>query len=336
MDKIRWLAILVGCFLIFLAPAHASYAGQANFSVTALIPNNQLDKNQTYFDLKTEPGQKQVIRVRVENLADKDITVVPSIINATTTMYGDINYTDPKAKPDKSMQIPLTSVAKIRISSMILKAHASKVLNVHILMPEQKSDGVILGGIHFQEKTAPAKNTSGSAVQIQNQYAYVIGLELNEGKTVQPDLHFNKIKAHVFNNNKVVTVNIQNSEAVIVNDLSVKTQIKADGSNKILQTDQKKNMRMAPNSSFDMPVVWKAADMQPGTYRMKIWATADGKEWSADKTFVIKSGEAAAVNQSTEKTEASSFNYGWIGGVFLIVLVAAIFYWLGRKQRNRK
>ncbi|WKB35144.1 hypothetical protein QS257_15850 [Terrilactibacillus sp. S3-3] len=37
----------------------------------------------------------------------------------------------------------------------------------------------------------------------------MIGLELNEGQAVQPVLHFKTIKAHVFNNNKVVTVNIQ-------------------------------------------------------------------------------------------------------------------------------
>ncbi|WKB35143.1 DUF3324 domain-containing protein [Terrilactibacillus sp. S3-3] len=122
---------------------------------------------------------------------------------------------------------------------------------------------------------------------------------------------------------------------MIVSGLSVKTQI-MDSSGKVLQTDQKKNMRMAPNSNFDMPVVWKAAEMQPGTYRMKILAKAGGKHWSADRAFVIKSGEAAVVNQSTEKTEASKFNYGWIGGAFLILLVAAVFYWLGKRQRNRK
>ncbi|WKB35145.1 DUF916 domain-containing protein [Terrilactibacillus sp. S3-3] len=116
-----------------------------------MIPNNQLDKRQTYFDLKMKPQQKQVIQVRVDNLSNKKITVIPSITNASTTIYGDINYTDQKAKPDKSMRVPLSSVAKTA-KSIMLKAHESKMLNIHIVMPKKKLDGVILGGIHFQKK----------------------------------------------------------------------------------------------------------------------------------------------------------------------------------------
>lgn len=333
MKLIRGL-FTIACLSIYVCSASISYAAPTDFSVKALIPNNQLDKRQTYFDLKMTPKQNQDIQVRIDNHTNKKITIIPSVINATTTIYGDINYTDEKAKPDESMKFPLTSIAKTA-HVLTLNSRKSKLLNLHLTMPEEKQNGVILGGIHFIEKSASSANTeSQSAIQIKNQYAYVIGLKLNEGKPVQPDLHFKSIKLYTLNNRKVVTVNIQNSKAVIVHDLSVKTQIRKVGAKKILQSDVKKNMRMAPNSNFDMPIIWNAAGLKAGKYDLHLSATANGKNWTADRTFVIKGQEAAAVNHNSLPAASASL-YKWLGGAFLMVLVAVVFYLLGKRQKNR-
>lgn len=43
--------------------------------MTAVIPENQIDKNQTYFDLKMQPGQKQTIQVQMKNDTNKEVVV---------------------------------------------------------------------------------------------------------------------------------------------------------------------------------------------------------------------------------------------------------------------
>ncbi|RYL94084.1 DUF916 and DUF3324 domain-containing protein [Sporolactobacillus sp. THM19-2] len=331
MKMIKWLSVLA-CFAIGLVTGNMAHAAPTHFSVTAIIPNNQIDKRQTYFDLRMVPKQTQTIQVRIDNISDQKITVIPSIINATTTLYGDINYTDKHAKMDESMKFPLTSIVK-QVRPVTLNGRESRLLPLKLVMPEEKQNGVILGSIHFIEKNNSTVETQKHpAVLVQNQYAYVIGLKLTEGTAVQPDLHFNSIKKQTLNNQKIVSVNIQNSRPVIVHDLSVKTRLMKAGSEKILQSSIRKNMRMAPNSNFDLPIIRNLASLHPGKYVVHLSAEANGQSWKADRTFVIKGDEAAPPHRLSP---GAPF-YKWLGGAVFIVCIAVIFYLLGKRQRKSK
>ncbi|PGQ04814.1 cell surface protein, partial [Bacillus thuringiensis] len=56
------LAVAI-CITVFNVKVEAA---EMKFAVTAVIPENQVDKNQTYFDLKMEPGQKQTLQVQMK------------------------------------------------------------------------------------------------------------------------------------------------------------------------------------------------------------------------------------------------------------------------------
>ncbi|WP_010632455.1 DUF916 and DUF3324 domain-containing protein [Sporolactobacillus vineae] len=331
MKTIKWLSVLA-CFAICLGTGNMAHAASTHFSVTAIIPNNQIDKRQTYFDLRMVPKQTQTIQVRIDNTSDQKMTVIPSIINATTTLYGDINYTDKHAKMDESMKFPLTLIAK-QVHPVTLNGRKSKLLHLRLVMPKEKQNGVILGSIHFIEKNHSAvRAQKHPTVLVQNQYAYVIGLKLNEGTAVQPDLHFKSIKKQMLNNQEIMSINIQNSRPVIVHDLSVKTQLMKAGSEKILQSSTRKNMRMAPNSNFDLPIIRNPASLHPGKYVVHLSAEANGKSWTADRTFVIKGDETAP----THRLSPDAPFYKWLGGAVFIVCIAIIFYLLGKRQRKKE
>lgn len=40
-----------------------AHASEFNFAVTPTIPENQVDKSKTYFDLKMAPGAKQTVEI---------------------------------------------------------------------------------------------------------------------------------------------------------------------------------------------------------------------------------------------------------------------------------
>ncbi|MDR4458740.1 WxL protein peptidoglycan domain-containing protein, partial [Bacillus tropicus] len=52
--------LFTGLLLItfFIINAFSVYAAEMKFAVTAIIQENQINKSQTYFDLKMQPGQK--------------------------------------------------------------------------------------------------------------------------------------------------------------------------------------------------------------------------------------------------------------------------------------
>ena len=47
-------------------------------------------------------------------------------------------------------------------------------------MPNESFDGVILGGLYFKEKENDKEKKSAKEVQIENKYAYAIGVVLRK------------------------------------------------------------------------------------------------------------------------------------------------------------
>ena len=81
-------------------------------------------------------------------------------------------------------------------------------------MPNESFDGVILGGLYFKEKENDKEKKSAKEVQIENKYAYAIGVVLRETDAqVKPDMKLNEVKPGQVNARNVVTANLQNIKA---------------------------------------------------------------------------------------------------------------------------
>ncbi|MEN2666160.1 WxL protein peptidoglycan domain-containing protein [Listeria aquatica] len=66
--KMKKIMALIAVGLVSgLLVARPAAAAEMNFAVQAIIPGNQIDKSQTYFDLRMKPGQKQDIEVELRN-----------------------------------------------------------------------------------------------------------------------------------------------------------------------------------------------------------------------------------------------------------------------------
>ena len=80
------------------------------YSVKANLPENQIDKNKTYFDLKMDPNQKEEISLTVKNSSEEEIilNIVPN--NSKTNQNGVIDYSDENLEKDKSLKYSLTDI----------------------------------------------------------------------------------------------------------------------------------------------------------------------------------------------------------------------------------
>nr|WP_149023633.1 DUF916 domain-containing protein [Listeria rocourtiae] len=141
--------MLIGVLFHPLSPEAA-----ANFSVTTVIPDNQIDKSKTYFDLRMKPGQKQDLEVVLKNDTDKEITVETNANTAVTNDNGIVDYSQTNPKLDKSLKIPFSSIATME-DEVVLPANSSKTIKVAVTMPDTAFDGIILGGLQFIEKEDP-------------------------------------------------------------------------------------------------------------------------------------------------------------------------------------
>ncbi|MET3195967.1 DUF916 and DUF3324 domain-containing protein [Bacillus sp. OAE603] len=325
-------SVIVIAFTIIPFSVKASES-DVGFSVRAIIPKNQIDPLKSYFDLKMKPGQKQVVKIEVFNSSSQEETIEMDVAFATTNRNGLIDYSEVDTKrKDESLQFPLTEIAKTDNKEIVIPAGKSKIVPINISMPEQKYDGVILGAAHFKKKLKETKENSTSGVEIKNQYAYVVGIKLTETTNdVYPDLHLKYIKPMLINYRTAVVANIQNSEAVIVENMDVTAKIYKKGSTKHLYSSDKKDLNMAPNSNFEFPIDLKNDPLKPGTYRLKMKAIIGTQIWEWDEDFTI--GKVA--NNLNEKALELNKSYLWwyIGGG--ISLLLALLFIIAKKVTGK-
>jgi len=268
----------------------------AEFIVKAVIPENQTDRNHTYFDLNMKASQNQTIGVEIWNLTDQEISIETHIHSATTNRNGVIEYGERDVVPDASLVFQMKGI--ITCDSLVtVPANGKTVFKLQIQMPEKEYEGILAGGITFQLAENEIAEEAGSAggYAIQNTYSYVIGIVLREDeKELQPELVLNDVFYNGETEMPELSVNIRNIKAAYVNDLGVKARIVRKETAKTLHQTTEEHMRMAPNSNFDFPIDLNGKSLSDGEFTLYINAATAEKEWNWEKDFTIISGIAHA------------------------------------------
>ncbi|MEI5994505.1 DUF916 and DUF3324 domain-containing protein [Candidatus Enterococcus mansonii] len=327
--------IIIVMALSFSIHITNAFAADMNFSVEANIPKNQIDKSQTYFDLKMKPEQEQDISITIKNSSDEaaTFTIEPHI--AVTNQNGVIDYSKELEK-DSSLNVGLTDVISGEEKYTLAPKETKKAV-FHLKMPKESYDGIILGGFHIRKEQKDDKAGEKQSVQIKNQYAYVIGIKLREtDKSVQPELVLNNVKPALQNYRTVVTANIQNTQPVIINGLKVKAKISKENSDEVLHETEKQDMSMAPNSNFDFPINWNSQKLKAGTYHLSLVAEDDKEhKWTLEKTFKINGNESRKLNKEAVELE-KDYTMWIILAVIMIILLLIIIWMIVKKQNEKK
>lgn len=150
------LILLMAMFSFFVFN-HTVSAAEMNFSVNTVIPENQIDKSKTYFNLKMNSDQQQDITVTLKNDTKKDITIAVGVNTAKTNSNGVVEYGKSSIKNDSSLKYAISDIVK-GPSSVTIPANSSKNVVFHITMPKKSFDGILLGGLTFQQKSSESKS----------------------------------------------------------------------------------------------------------------------------------------------------------------------------------
>jgi len=329
MKKIIW-GVIIGIWSLSLAGYHAS-AATMDFSVVANIPENQINKKLTYFDLLMQANQKQEISLTLTNTSDQQIEVMVEPNVATTNSNGVIDYTQNKQKKDSSMIYDFTEIISEK-QIVKLEPQERKDVTFTIEMPEQEFDGIILGGFHiYQVEREDHIQTS----QIENKYAYIIGVKLSEtDKEVKPNLVLNDIQATLVNYRTAITINLQNTEMINMSGLTVETKITKEGHEEVLYQQTKEGMSLAPNSNFYLPISLNNKPIEPGHYHLYLSATDGDQTWELDKTFEIEGDQAKDLNKEAIELDK---DYTWLYMLLSgIIPTSLVLLFIRKKEQKEK
>ncbi|WP_271497202.1 DUF916 and DUF3324 domain-containing protein, partial [Enterococcus sp. 5H] len=252
MKKIHYLGLFfIIVFIGFVSGPTQVFAGELNFTVTSIFPENQQNNALGYFDLRMKPNQKQSIEVELTNTSDQAITVDMYATTAVTNLNGVIEYKDLEPTLDTSLTYPFQTVAELP-ESVDLKGNETKNVTIDLTMPETEYNGMILGGLYFKEQgKEEAELSDQQGMGVRNVFSYVVGVKLTETDVaLQPDLKLLEARGGQVNYHNAFEAQLQNPEAVEMNDLTVTAQVMKQGSSTILYEETREGLRMAPNSNF--------------------------------------------------------------------------------------
>lgn len=350
----KWVAltlILIGT-VIFSRPV---FANQFNFSVKAILPDNQISK-ASYFDIKLKPKQEQTLTVELSNGTDKTVTVEQGLASATTNLNGVVEYSPNDIKPDSSLKYNMKDYVKVD-KEITLPPKTTKTIKVQVKMPNSSFKGYMAGGLTYKEKSDDSKKTSDSkGISIQNEYAYVIALLMSQSsEKVAPDLKLTKVGPGQVNYRNVINANLQNPTMGYLNQMQLSETIKGLDNPKIEYKSSKDMMQMAPNSNFDYPLSLNGEKLQPGKYRLDMivhgqkdekgkYVAQDEKgnetrykyEWKFTKDFEITADKARELNAKDVTVKADYSWMKWLIIALIILFIIALLFFILWKRRKKE
>lgn len=338
--KMKWVSLLLVLSILvvgFKISSNQVEAAEMNFSVQAVIPENQIDKSKTYFDLKMVPGQEQEIEITMKNDTSKDVVVEMNHHTATTNDNGIADYSGSVKEPDSSLKYDLNDFIQMD-EEMIIPAKGTSTATAHLKMPSESFDGVLLGGFTFIETEKADNLEAQKGTQIVNKYAYTIGIQIQETDAiVEPELVLKKVSPNQINYRNVIQANIQNSKAAIIKDLEIEGKVFKKGGKLPLYETNRTGLRMAPNSNFNYSISMNNEEFKPGTYVFKGTAKSSVNEWEFEKEFTIEGEAAKNYNNKAVELDRDYSLYIYLGiSVLVIALIIVILVLLKKVNQNKK
>ncbi len=335
-NTLRTLFGILIVSLVWLTPFAS--ASEFNFGVYTVIPDNQIDKQKSYFNLKMEPNQKQTLTIQLKNDTEEDVVIEPIIHSATTNINGVVEYGPTSAERDSSLPYELGDLIQTE-KEITIPAKGSKDLQLNVTMPEEEFDGILAGGITLEEKKTTSKNTEETTkgVSIENKYAYVVGITLQEtDEIVKQDLQLHEVKVGQVNARNVINATLQNPTATYLNRFEVDAEVTKKGKTEVLYKSEKQDMQMAPNSNFEYPISLNGEKFKSGTYTLHVKAKSSKESWEFEKDFTIKGEEVKQFNATDVSIEGPNYLAYLVGLLILLVAGLLLFIFYSKKKQKKQ
>ncbi|MBP1044672.1 DUF916 and DUF3324 domain-containing protein [Enterococcus sp. BWM-S5] len=314
-------------------------SGATGFTYSINFPDNQMEEDIGYFKLKMSQGQEQTIQISLSNPSTEIVEINVSLNGAKTNQNGVIEYGDSDIENDPSLKFDFTDIVT-GPDSITLEPGETKHLAMKIQMPDTGIDGVIAGGIQLMRANQDEQASDEGGSRIINQYAYVVGVLLQESEDLpEADLALNSVYADQDNHRNAIFVDFSNVIASYLNDMTVEVQINKKGNNSVLYERKQTAMRMAPNTFLKFPISMNGERMAAGEYTAAILVTSGNRKWEWSEDFEITNEEADKFNErDVGLVQEKGLDWKLIAIIVVSVLavIGIIFFIILMIKKNRQ
>lgn len=326
------LVIGLSLLVLFFMQAKPVQANRLNFSAQTQIPDNQVDKGKTYFDLLVKPGANQDLTIKLKNDTDKEVKVRIESNTAKTNLNGVIEYGASKDKLDKTLVYKISDLLKPEQKIVKVPAKGSVDAKFKLTIPKRSFTGVLVGGITLKEEKKDNEVTDKNG--LTNDYQYIIGTVLRESiAPVGAQLKLGKVKAGQVNSRNIINAEFRNVKPKLMSNLNVVATVE-DTNKKILYRRNEKDLKMAPNSILNYAVELNGNKLKPGKYLYVAKITDGTDEWKFKKWFTVTKEQSKKYNDRDVSIQDRDWN--WLIVLIGVLAIALVIVWIIVRKSKKK
>lgn len=322
MKKLYQCIILIGIFLGFINHTMSVYAeGEVGFNIQAILPDNQLDKDELFFNLRMTPQKKQTIELKINNTSNEDMLFEINVNQAYTNNQGFIDYTDKTPNIDNSLPYNINDLVKYD-KEVYVSAKTTKIVPFKITMPDEPYVGEILSGIQVLKKD----NKEDAKDSIHNSVGYVLGLKLTESDVaVKRQMNVTSVKPQAKFGKPSIVATIQNPTMDSYGHLKYEAEIYKKRTKELFyKATYDNDMELAPNSSYPFAIELKNQSLIDGEYTLNLIVNdAKGNKWNFSEDFTVTKEEMNKINQIT-LNDSNKLSIPWLGVLIIMILIIVI------------
>lgn len=332
---------------LFLNPtiSHAADSGGADFTVKSIPGNGQTDPNLDYYALSVEPNQTYPLTATIENLSStKTLDFEASLITATTSSHGSINYTPAPFKRDKSAAVVLPELSQNKVTKqkISIPPNMQKNITFTLQIPENGIYGTVLGSVYVHRLDDGAKQSKAN-LGVTNQFSMALPVMITQGTPpkISPKLALTDVIQDTTAGAAHLVANIHNASPVMFGKIHLNAKVYkgSDTNGTPILTQKDQNFQMAPNSTLQYNLrTTNGKALDPGNYAIKVNLTSGDKSFDLKQNFAINN--TAAVNKRLIKSNKNTTNslMLWIilGVLALLILILILVILLKLNPRRKK
>lgn len=298
MKKAIKYCITLVITLVCVLASNIAVGASTGFSVTPVLPENQVPETTSFFDVVVVPGDQQELAISINNSRDTDITVELSLFSPGTASNGSINYTA-SGRADVSMAYSFEELALLTTPREVtVPANSRMIVPVIVDIPVAGFDGIILGSVHAL--LGITEEEIAEAGMIVNRFAFAIPVRLRGNDVpIAPDFALGEANIGTFNHRAAIIAEIRNPMPRLVMGASVSAQVLTAAGDAVF-TVTNMPVDFAPNTIFPLTMQDAAGvGIPPGDYTIQVQVEHDGTVWDlGPETFNIAPAQAQQVNEA--------------------------------------
>lgn len=330
-----FLLVLLTSVITVSNTSYATEDDPVGFTVEAKIPENQLDKEKTYFHLGVKPNTEQILEIKIRSTRKEAVTINPTVTNGVTNNNGMIDYgLDIPLLED--VKEPLTEMVEIpkEYQTVTVENFEEKTIKIKVRTTETPFVGIRLGAIRLLAETPDEKGT------VISEYGYTIGMILSEDEK-DPfdggDLELISLEAAVLEGQKSFVAQFTNPDPFILENLNIDMIITKEDDSEFLVTENRKGMRIAPQSQFYYGYKWGMERLEPGMYHVDIAAESNDRNWQWNEVIDVDSKLSNELERNADyKLILPKWTIPLVITLALINLFVICFLFLQQQGVNRK